>query len=281
MICAATMHHSQIKRFFLISIALTLLTLFPTFQSMAENRIPEQEKFVLRAGAYQVRKMSTELNYGSTTGAVGVNISFEDTLDLPDGVDVQKLSGYYRINRNQRIDFSYYDIIRSSYVTLPVAIDIGGVTFGPGDVQSDFASKILTALWSYSFVNDKDFEFGLGGGLYISNKNVNINAVTGPPATVSGSGTVPLPVFSFRGDWKITRKWRMGVEQQILIVDVGSLEGSLSDFEIRIEHQTFKNVGFGAALNYFASAANITTNGRDAEIISRYEGLYVYLKGAL
>ena len=73
----------------------------------------------------------------------------------------------------------------------------------------------------------------------------------------------------------------MGVEQNIFLLDIGSLQGALSNFEMRVEHQTFKHIGFGAALNYFTTSADITAGGQDASLSSRYNGLFVYLKGTI
>ncbi|MFV1997354.1 MAG: hypothetical protein ACC641_05015 [Acidiferrobacterales bacterium] len=226
--------------------------------------------------------MATELRFGRTGGAAGTSISFENTLDLPESVQVGKLSGFYRINRNQRIDFFYYKVDRNSVGPTPIAFNINGADFAVNDIVSTTAnSDFISAMWSYSFINDEKFEFGLGGGLYLSNKDMIIDNQTQLGNTAAGSATTGLPVFGFRGDWNITRKWRMGVEQNIFLLDLGTLQGALSNFEWRIEHQTFKNVGFGAALNYFTSSAELSANGVDADINTRYNGLFVYLKGAI
>lgn len=267
-----------------IAASLVLLTSFATYPTFAGEILPYHNRFKIRLGGFHVTKMSTELSFRRSGAVGGASISFENTLDLPENVDVGKLSGYYRINRNQRIDFSYYDLKRNSTSTLPVEIDFGGGVVYPSgtDIRTNADSQILNALWSYSFINDKTYEFGLGAGLYISKKEMSIediNPATQP--TVSGTVTAPLPVFNFRGDWNITRKWRMGVEQTIFLVDLGTLQGALSNFEWRIEHQTFKNLGFGSALNYFSSNAQVTANGRDADINSRYNGLFVYLMATL
>jgi len=277
-------HQKSARSVFIQTLAtgLVLLTLFATYPTFAGEILPYHDRFKLRLGGFKVTKMSTELSFRQTGGIGGASVSFENTLDLPENVDVGKLSGFYRINRNQRIDFSFYDLNRSGVSTLPFDLDIGGVLYPTGtNVRATAASQFLNALWSYSFINDEEFEFGLGGGLYISKKNMSIEDVAAVLPTVKGGVTAPLPVFNFRGDWNMTRKWRMGVEQTIFLVDIGSLAGALSNFEWRIEHQTFNNLGFGAALNYFSSNAGLTANGNDAEINSRYNGLFVYLMAAL
>lgn len=265
-----------------LAIGLAILVLLATSQSFAAPLEDFQKRFVLRAGGFHVSKMSTELTFGKTGGAAGTSISFENTLDLPNTVQVGKLSGFYRINRNQRIDFFYYKVDRNSTGVTPITFDIGSANFTAGDTVNTIAnSDFISALWSYSFINDEKYEFGLGGGLYLSNKEMIIDNISSGSDTASGTATAGLPVFNFRGDWNITRKWRMGVEQNIFLVDLGTLSGALSNFEWRIEHQTFKHLGFGAALNYFTSSADLSANGIDADIRTSYNGLFIYLKGAI
>lgn len=261
-----------------LATSLALLASLIAHQTYAEDRFPDREKFSLSVGNFHVTKMSTDLTVGKAAGAAGVSVSFERTLNLPDGVDVQRLDGYYRFNRKHRLDFSYWNIGRTGNITLPVPINIGGVIFD-GDVASTGSSQIIKALWSYSFINDTDYEFWLGAGVYINSVKSTITDVSTPANTVSLDSTAPLPIFSFRGAWHITKKFKFEAKQDLFFLEYGGLSGTLSDFSLAIEHRTFKHIGFGGSLNHFNTNAQVTVEGTDSEMNRRYNGAMVYMKG--
>jgi len=264
----------------LVSASLVVLMSLYSTTSRADEDNPRDPKLVFNVGFYHLSGISTDiLATDSGTGA-SVGVSFENTLNLPTTADVQRLDGYYRYNDRNRIEFSYYGVKRSGTVTLPSTINIGGTPFD-GETTSTSESTILKAIWSHSYIKDKKFDFGIGGGVYLNSTKSTISEVNPAGNTISTDVTLPLPVFSLRGAWNIRPKLKLWAKQDLFVLDIADLSSALTDFTLALEHQTTKNVGIGANVNYFNTTASTTINGNDARILRRYRGAMLYAKIAL
>ncbi|KPK11080.1 MAG: hypothetical protein AMJ68_07020 [Acidithiobacillales bacterium SG8_45] len=248
--------------------------------SWADEDNPRDPKLVFNVGFYHLSGISSDILATDGSG-LSVGVSFENTLNLPNSADVQRLDGYYRYSDRNRIEFSYYGISRTGVVDLTgTPVNIGGVIFNDVTASTN-ESTILKAVWSHSYIKDKKFDFGIGGGVYLSSAKATVYDVGTPSTNVSTDVTLPLPVFSLRGAWNIRPKLKLWAKQDLFVLDVADLSSALTDFTIALEHQTTKNVGFGANLNYFNTTASTTINGNDARILRRYRGAMVYAKIAL
>jgi len=250
--------------------------LFSTTAWSDEDNIRDP-KLVLNVGAYHLNGISTNLLVTGSSGA-SVGLSFENTLSMPNSADIVRLDGYYRYNDRNRIDFSYYALNRRGQADLGTGVDIGGTTF-VGLTSSVSESTIIKAVWSHTYIKDSKYDFGIGAGLYLnSSKSTITDSTPVTPNTATADVTLPLPVLNLRGAWHITPKWQFWVKQDLFVLDIADLSSALTDFTMAIEHQTFKNIGFGANLNYFTTTASTTVEGNDAQILRRYRGAMLYAK---
>ena len=271
--------HPRLTPHQLYSVSLALLMSMFASTVLADEDNPRDPKLVFNVGLYHLSGISTDLLVTDGSG-VAVGLSFENTLNMPTIADVQRLDGYYRYSERNRIEFSYYGVKRSGTVNLPSTINIGGATF-VGDTTSTSESTILKAVWSHSYIKDKKFDFGIGGGVYLNSTKSTITDVGTPSNNVSADVTLPLPVFSLRGAWNIRPKLKLWAKQDLFVLDIADLSSALTDFTLALEHQTTKNVGIGANVNYFNTTASTTINGDEARILRRYRGAMVYAKIAL
>ncbi len=63
--------------------------------------------------------------------------------------------------------------------------------------------------------------------------------------------TAPLPVLGLSGSWEFAPKWSLYGRLQIFRLEVGDYDGSIDHLAIRLEHQTFRHVGFGLGYDFF------------------------------
>jgi len=272
--------HPRLTPHQLYSVSLALLMSMFASTVLADEDNPRDPKLVFNVGLYHLSGISTDLLVTDGSG-VAVGLSFENTLNMPTIADVQRLDGYYRYSERNRIEFSYYGINRSGTVDLgPTGITIGSVPF-TDETSSTSESTILKAVWSHSYIKDKKFDFGIGGGVYLNSTKSTITDVSAPSNNVSADVTLPLPVFSLRGAWNITPKLQLWAKQDLFVLDIADLSSALTDFTFALEHQTTKNVGIGANINYFNTTASTTIDGNDARILRRYRGAMLYAKIAL
>ena len=261
---------------------LTLMTaiVFGIFSDpvLAADGEPDNDKFVFKVGLYLVSSMSTELRVDPAAG-IGTSIGLEQTLNMPDNVQVQRFDGHYRFNNKQRFEFSYFEISRGGYIdcTGCAPLTVGNVTLNPGIWTSYGQTKVLKGLWSHSFINDDKYEFGLGAGLHITSSSTDI-ASSGGGGNISENFTLPLPVFSFRGAWHITPKLKLEGKQDMFLVEFGGSRGAMVDLTLRLEHQTTRHVGFGLGTSLLSTRAQTVVDGYNTELNASYRGTMLYAK---
>jgi hypothetical protein len=233
-------------------------------QAAADQRYDdsETERFSLKLGTFSVNESNVTVRIDSSRGILGTVIDFEDTLDVQTATDVGRLDGYYRFNPRHRIDFSYFKIERDGTTTLLEDLDFGDELFEAGGVvDTVHNSEILKVSYSYSFIHVSQFEFGIGAGLHTTKITLGLDVPDiGQEERVDG--TAPLPVFNFRGRFNFTPKWSMRGKFEWFTLEFDDYEGAFTDSLLSLEHQTFKNVGFGIGVNRL----NMEVTAKDGDL---------------
>lgn len=212
------------------------------------------DRFKINFGAFFVTNIDTTVSLAKTAGAVGVGarVDFEDQLGLDDSESVGRVDGYYRFGKKSRIDFSYWKIDRSDVRTVTEDISIGDIDISINStVRTSFDTETLKVAYGFSFYNTPKVELGLLGGLHTTRMDLEIVDVTGAQSE-QADGPLPLPVFGFYIRYNISPRWRFIANSQFFALSFEDAEGSLSDLRFNIEHQTWKNAGFGFGFNRIA-----------------------------
>ncbi len=238
----------------------------------------ETDRFSLRLGSFSLQDSNTVIRVDSADGVLGTVINFEETLDVESRTDVARLDGYYRFNPRHRIDFSYFDIERDGSATLLDDIDFDDETFLAGArVDTVYNTEIFKVSYSYSFIHVEQYEFGVGIGLHTTNLEASLD-VPDIGQKEDAEGTAPLPVFNFRGRFNFTPKWSAQFKFEWFILEFDEYEGSFTDSLLTIEHQTFKNVGFGIGVNRLNLEVEATADDLRGEVESGNSGAVIFAK---
>ena len=272
-------------RFFLLVVLLMWVSFTGT--GLAGDWIkPGEEKFRLDAGAF-LAAFDTTLRIGSKKLGQGTDVNLEDDLDYDDSTVTYLFGGYWRFAKHHRLYTSYFVFDRDSSAQLNKELEIGDEVFPVGaGISSEFNLKIIPIAYGYSFINNEKHEltgilglhwykvdFKIAG--YASAGSVPVSAET------SADVNVPLPVIGFAYEYRFTERWTAGALAQAFYLKVSSssldFSGSLLNLGVKTEYWLFKNVGIGAAVNYFNLDVDVEDSDWKGALDYQYFGPQVYV----
>jgi len=73
------------------------------------DEYPPAERFKLRVGGFLINRFDTTARFDSTQFPIGTLIDFEENFDLDSSETVLRIDGFYRFNKQHRIDWTYYN----------------------------------------------------------------------------------------------------------------------------------------------------------------------------
>jgi hypothetical protein len=239
----------------------------------------DNKRFRASLGAYWPEVETTLRVDDPDLGAsgIGTKISAEDDLGLSDRETLPWLDMRIRLARRHLIDITYYDLSRSGSRTLDVEITVEGETFSAStEVDSFFDSTIWRVAYGYSFLNDNKRELGLLVGLHVTEIEVGVNSADGTQ-TSEASGTAPLPSFGIHGSLELPKRWRFRGWGQVFALELDEYEGSLLNVSAVLEHDTFKNVGFGFGWSYFGFDLEADAEDLSGDFDYNFQGPNAYV----
>jgi len=270
-------------------ILLTLLaSLFFCNFSFAGGNTPNKseipwETFNLNIGVFF---SAIDSSVSAGFGNVGLEADIEEVLGLDTSTTAFRIDALWRFtdNKRHRFDFSWFDIKRNSTKTLSTEFEIGGEVFPIGTtVESTLDFRIFKGSYSYSFFQDDRFDFGVSVGLFVVPIEYDFKSTTGQ-LQEADSITAPLPVIGLRGDFAITPKLFLKSYIDLFYLEFDDYEGRIWDFQIALEYNVFKNVGFGLGFEHFqidveahddTDIPGVNFNGK---IDFLYTGVMIYTK---
>lgn len=209
-----------------------------------------RKRFVASLGVFSA-KTNTEVRLDAKDGTAGTRLNFEDDLELSDRETTPWLDFYARIGKRHRVDITYYDLSRSGTQTLTGQVRVGDQVFPvSANVDSFFNSEIFRVAYGYSFSQGDKHEVGLLAGLHVANVSLGVKTVGGL-VTEEADATAPLPMFGLFGSVELPKKWRFRGWGQLFALEFENYDGSLFNVTAVVEHDTFKNVGFGFGYSIF------------------------------
>jgi hypothetical protein len=191
---------------------------------------------------------TTQARLGTSTGGVGVDVNFEDTLGLDQRKLIAEANAYWRFGERWRVDATYFKLSRGASRTLAADVTWGDNTFTTGTtVDTQFDVSDLRAALGYSFFRRQDKELGIGAGLHILSFKAAIAAsgIGGRSESVSA----PLPFFALYGNFALTDTWALAVRTDWLSVAYDKYAGSIRSSAIDVVWQPAKHFAFGVGMH--------------------------------
>lgn len=275
----------------LATIALILVTTLPAAASDNDDDLPSGERFKIRFGAFVINRFDTTARFDSRTVPIGTVIDLEDSFNVDASQTVGRIDGFYRFNKRHRIDWTYYSTRRDGTSTATQEIIIGDPDDPDGKdvipigatVNTKWNFDLLKVGYAWSFLNKPDYEWYIGGGLNIHTLDIEIAYQASVGAAIEtdsydARASVPLPTATFGGRYYMGKRWQALVRYELFFLDIGDYEGLRQEFLLTFEHNTFKNVGFGAGINLIDLNVRATSDDIRGELDSGLFGLVGYLK---
>jgi len=237
----------------------------------------DDHKFSVSLGVFVTDRESTT-TIGIEGDSAGTPVDLEKDLGLDRSDAVFRLDGFYRFNDKHRIDFSAFDLSRSSTKALEFDIDWGGVNY-PIDttVNGEMDLKVYKLAYTWSFLNREKGYMGITGGLYVADMNLFMAVENG--TGVSGGGiTAPLPVIGLRGEYQLSEKWFLRGSSEFFALQYDSFDGSLTDFYVGVDYQMFKNAAIGIGLNSVGMDVGVESSSLTGDLDWQYSGGLVFVK---
>lgn len=255
-----------------------VLVLFAVLASAPAFAERPPYRFELSLGAY-VPSMDTKIRVDGTGGNVGVEVDFEDNLNLDNSQVVPLAQADFWISKKHGFTLIGFDLSRESSGPSNITFRVGDTEF-PAEVPLDvsFDTTVLALTYSYKFFNNEKRSFGLNVGF-------NVNEISLGIATTddflgldeTAKATAPLPTFGVNGHVMLGKKWKFYGTVGVFALSYDQYAGALTSISGGFIHHTFKNVGFGVGFYGF----NINIDSEDDRLLGRvkygYNGAVGYL----
>jgi len=116
-----------------------------------------------------------------------------------------------------------------------------------------------------------DLEFSIGASLDINN-----DPIFGGPVVESTDFNGPLPYLALVFEYYITPKWLAIIKGGYFQLEVGDIDGRLTNLGAKLEYQFTKMFGLGAGYDVFRIDADIEDRNLRSSIEYSYHGFQAY-----
>lgn len=237
------------------------------------------ERISLSFGVFLTdRDTNTTLN--GSTGDSGTDVDLEQDLGLSRSDSVFRIDGYYNFSEKHRIDFSWFDLSRTSSKQIERDIEWNGTLY-PVDtaVNSQFDLGIYKVAYTWSFHRKEKNFLGATAGLYIADTGTSLSAANIGAREVA-SATAPLPVFGLRGQHYFSDKWSFRASAEFFLFEYEDWDGDLMDVYAGLDYQFSDKIAFGAGFNSVTFDLGVSKENFTGNVDWGYRGGMVFLRAS-
>lgn len=256
----------------------------------AQVPVHETDKtFYVSFGGYNVFRADSTMTLVNRDLGAGAALSPTDTLGLDIETTVLKLDAHYRLSDTSQIAASWYNVDTDAYKTLQTAVDWvdpdgNEITIEAGsEIASSFVYDILKVGYYWSFHRTDKVELIVGGGLHVSQFEVELDIksdATGNPSVQSTrhlAHTVPLPTLGVGLNYHITPELSWFLRTEGFYLKYDDWDGSYSETQLGIEYAILENFGIGMALASDNLTVTETTSIYKFKYDNRLNGINLFV----
>ena len=236
--------------------------------------------FTIKLGGY-VPITDTNIRVDGTGGlGLGTEIDLENDLGLDEELTTYRIDAQWRFFDRHRLNFSFFDLTRDATTSLRRNTQIGDILFPTGDIlNSKWEHKVYVASYTWSFLQTNKYEVGLNIGAHVTRLKLQVagQGILGFNAEVDAV-TVPLPVLGLTGAYAFTPKLVLKPAAGVFYLKIDEWEGSLVNFDLDLEYNAWKYVGFGIGYNYFRLNIDLEAERFHGSAEYQYHGFKFFLK---
>jgi hypothetical protein len=237
------------------------------------------KRLTLKGGWYfPIQDTNVRLD-GTGPFGLGAELDLEDDLDLKEDVSSYRIDAEWRFFDRHRLNFSFFDLSREATTTLKRDINIpGDPPFLTGfTVESLWDWKVYAFSYTWSFLQTNKYEVGLNIGAQITDIAIGIRTLNGLVSELEAV-TAPLPVFGLTGAYAFTQKLILRSNAGFFYLKIDDFKGSLINFDLDLEYNMWKYMGFGIGYNFFRLDLDVKADNFRGTAYYQYNGFKAFIK---
>lgn len=230
---------------------------------------------------------NTELRVAAEDVGPGDEVDLEDDLDLKSDDTSIYLSGGWRFRPKHRIFVSYFDSTREGEATATDEIQIGDEVYPAGaSLRTELSLRVMPINYNYSLKKTERSELAVTGGLHWNAVKLRVegSASAGAQdvdAEVEAKVNAPMPLLGMDYQYAFTPRWHGGARGEVFwfdfagsTIDVG---GTIVNVRLSTDYWITRNMGLGAAVNYFQIDLEAESDSWDGDLKYGYFGPQIYV----
>jgi hypothetical protein len=234
------------------------------------------DRFQIGAGFFAAQT-TTDIKLGkSSGGSIGSDIDFEKDLGFKREVQTFMANFQWRISRRWRMDFSYYQLNRSSAKTLERTINFGDHTYNvSATVSSYFNNSIYRASLGYAILSKPTAELGLLIGAHTLQSSIGVGLTAGGAGVAYNDNynfTAPLPDFGLWGGIALSKRLALNGEFDYLSIAAGQFKGEIVGYNASLTFKALKQLDLALGYTGFNFKIDANTNNQNAHLGWGYHG---------
>jgi hypothetical protein len=236
----------------------------------------ERERFSISLGGFFTER-DTEIRLDSSSG-LGTNTDLEEAFGLDRRSRVFRLDGYFRFKGRHRMDFSVFDLSRTSTRQIDEEIQWGDDLLEISTViDTEFDLGIYKAAYTYELRQSETGYLGITGGLYVAESAHRLVGQNIGPID-RRSLTLPLPVLGLRGEHEFADRWTFRASGEFFFLEYDNYKGSLWDLYAVADYAVRENVAIGIGVNSVRTNVRALKPDFTGRIKFSYTGALLFFK---
>jgi hypothetical protein len=243
------------------------------------------DKWFLSVGSY-ITDFKTDASVGAG-GVFGAFFRAEDDLAVDENQAVLASSARYRFNKKHAIGGGIWSLNRDGSTIIEEDLEIDGVLYSAGaQVDTEFDTGLVRVDWRYSLFSTDRGEAGFLVGLSAYQFDLAFEGIGTLTSGGMGGSTeffateeeflAPLPTVGFFLQYALGRSWLMRAEASWLDLEVGDLEGQVTQTHLSFEWLFTRRFALGGALN--GGDISVRDTGDEPYVVDfDQSGFYVFL----
>jgi len=236
--------------------------------------------FSIKLGGY-IPIQDTNIRVDGKGGlGLGTELDFENDLNLEEELSTYRIDAQWRFFDRHRLNFSFYDLSRDATTSLKRNSQIGDILFPTGDIlNTKWQYKVYAVSYTWSFLQTNKYEVGLNIGAHITDVELAVTGlgVLGLTSELDAY-TIPLPVLGLTGAYAFTPKLVLKSGVGVFYLEIDEFEGSLVNFDLDLEYNVWKYMGFGIGYNFFRLNIDVEADNFFGSVEYQYNGAKFFVR---
>jgi hypothetical protein len=244
-----------------------------------------EDRFSFSAGSF-LPAFSTNVKVAGENVGPGDDVDLEDDLGIKREDSSVYLGASWRFKPKHRIFGSFFQSSRESKVVANREIQIGDEVYPAGaTLKTKLSFNVLPVTYAYSVKQTDRSEFAVTGGLHWNSIKLNVEGSASAgnqdlDTEMEAKVDAPMPLIGLDYAYAFTDRWRGGARGEVFWFDFSGgpidVGGTIVNLRLSTDYWFMRNLGIGAAVNYFQFDVDVDSNNWKGALKYGYVGPQIY-----